>query len=193
MTGDTIHTPGRKPRADSERNRRRLLDAAKAAFAAVGPSVSLEEIARRAGVGIGTLYRHFPERDALVAEVYRDALRQLADAAPRAAAEHPPVEALRQWMRVFVDFLATKRVIAPALEGMVGGTSELYAGSLAAIQGAISLLVDRAVATGEIRLDIEPLELLRAVASVASADDAPGRRATAHRLVDIILDGLKAR
>ncbi|MDC7784452.1 TetR/AcrR family transcriptional regulator [Rhodoplanes sp. TEM] len=192
MTGEKSGTP-RKPRADSERNRRRLLDAATAAFAAVGPTVSLEEIARRAGLGIGTLYRHFPERDALLAEVYRDALRQLADAAPRLAAEHPPVEALRRWMRVFVDFLATKKVIAPALEGMAGGTSELYAGSLAAIRTALSLLVDRAVANGDIRIDIDPLDLLWAVAGVVTPDAGAGRRDIAYQVIDIILAGLKAR
>lgn len=192
MTGKKSGTP-RKPRADSERNRRRLLDAATAAFAALGPSVSLEEIARRAGVGIGTLYRHFPERDALLAEVYRDALRQLADAAPRLAAEHPPVEALRRWLRVFVDFLATKKVIAPALEGMAGGTSELYAGSLTAIRSALSLLVDRGVASGEIRIDIDPLDLLWAVAGVVMPEAGPNRRDIAYQVIDIILAGLKPR
>ena len=148
--------PGKgKLRADAERNRQHLLEAAKLAFAEYGPDTSLEEIARQAGVGIGTLYRHFPNRDALLADVYRHALKQLADAAPALAAKEPPLEALRSWMRLFVDYIATKKVIAPALQRMAGGTSELYAGTMDQISGAIDLLVSRAVANGEIRFDIE--------------------------------------
>jgi AcrR family transcriptional regulator len=179
-----------KPRADAERNRRRLLDAAREAFAAAGPDASLEEIARRAGVGIGTLYRHFPTRDALLADVYRHVLQQLADAAPRLIETQPPMEALRDWMRLFVDYIAAKKVIAPALQAMTGGASELFASSTAQIKGAMSLLVARAVANGDIRLDIDPLDLLRAVMGVAGAD--AGWQDTARRLIDIILEGLKS-
>lgn len=193
MVARTTKAPGtRKARADADRNRRRLIETAKDAFTEAGPNVSLEEIARRAGVGIGTLYRHFPTRDALLAEVYRHALRQLADAAPRLLAGHPPIEALRNWMRLFVDYLATKKVMAPALNAMVGGTSELYAETLAEIKAAMSLLVDRAVANGDIRLDIDPLDLLRAVTGVATADATPRWQETARQLIDIILEGVKA-
>jgi AcrR family transcriptional regulator len=178
-----------KPRADAERNRRRLLEAAKEAFATFGADASLEDIARRAGVGIGTLYRHFPTRDALLADVYRHVLQQLADAAPRLLETQPPLEALRSWMRLFVDYAATKKVIAPALQRMTGGTSELYATSGAQIKGAMSLLVSRAVANGDIRLDIDPLDLLRAVMGVA--DTHPGWQNTARRLIDIMLQGMK--
>jgi len=114
------------------------MEVAKAAFTEVGPDVALEEIARRAGVGIGTLYRHFPTRDALLAEVYRHAVEQLAETAEHLSATHPPVEALREWMRLFVDYIATKQVIAPALSAMVGGTSELYAASGTTIKTAIN-------------------------------------------------------
>ena len=117
----------RKPRADAQRNRDGLLEAAKAAFAEVGPEASLEEIARRADVGIGTLYRHFPTRDAIVEAVYRREVQHLADAAPRLADSLPPAEALRAWMRVFIDYIAAKKVIAPALKSLVGGGSALYA------------------------------------------------------------------
>ena len=178
-----------KLRADAERNRQHLLEAAKSAFAQHGPDTSLEEIARQAGVGIGTLYRHFPNRDALLADVYRHALKQLADAAPALAAKEPPLEALRSWMRLFVDYIATKKVIAPALQRMAGGTSELYAGTLDQITGAMNLLVSRAVASGDIRLDIEPFDILRAVISVA--DERPGWQNTARQLIDIMLQGLK--
>jgi AcrR family transcriptional regulator len=178
-----------KPRADAERNRRLLLEAAKEAFATSGADASLEDIARRAGVGIGTLYRHFPTRDALLADVYRHVLKQLADAAPRLLETQPPLEALRNWMTLFVDYAATKKVIAPALQRMTGGTSELYATSGAQIKGAMSLLVSRAVDNGDIRLDIDPLDLLRAVMGVADAH--PGWQNTARRLIDIMLQGMK--
>ncbi|MFO0991701.1 MAG: helix-turn-helix domain-containing protein [Hyphomicrobiales bacterium] len=180
---------GGKLRADAERNRQYLLEAAKSAFAEHGPDTSLEEIARRAGVGIGTLYRHFPSRDALLADVYRHALKQLADAAPALAAKEPPLEALRAWMRLFVDYIGTKKVIAPALQRMAGGTSQLYAGTMDQISGAMTLLVSRAVENGDIRLDIEPFDLLRAVISVA--DEKPGWQKTARQLIDIMLQGLK--
>jgi AcrR family transcriptional regulator len=176
-------------RADAERNRHLLLEAAKLAFGERGPDTSLEEIARQAGVGIGTLYRHFPNRDALVADVYRHALKQLADAAPALAAKEPPVEALRSWMRLFVEYVATKKVIAPALQRMAGGTSELYAGTMDQITAAMNLLVSRAVASGDIRIDIDPVDLLRAVISVA--DDRPRWKKTAQQLIDIMLQGLK--
>lgn len=178
-----------KLRADAERNRQQLLAAAKLAFSERGPDTSLEEIARQAGVGIGTLYRHFPNRDALLADVYRHALKQLADAAPALAAKEPPLEALRSWMRLFVDYIATKKVIAPALQRMAGGTSELYAGTLEQITGAMNLLISKAVANGDIRLDIEPLDLLRAIISVA--DEKPGWQKTAKQIIDIMLQGMR--
>jgi len=185
-----VKLPGEgRLRADAERNRQHLLEAAKAAFAERGPDTSLEEIARQAGVGIGTLYRHFPNRDALLADVYRHALKQLADAAPALAAKEPPLEALRSWMRLFVDYVATKKVIAPALQRMAGGTSELYAGTMDQITKAMTLLISRAVASGDIRLEIDPFDLLRAVISVA--DERPGWQKTAKQLIDIMLQGMK--
>ena len=110
----------RKPRADSARNRQLLIDAAKAGFADVGLDVSLEEIARRAGVGIGTLYRHFPSREAVVEAVYRREVEQLAEAVPQLLKSSPPGEALHQWMHLFVDYIATKRLIAPSLGAAAG-------------------------------------------------------------------------
>jgi AcrR family transcriptional regulator len=136
----------RKPRADGQRNRERLLEVAKAAFADVGPDVSLEEIARRAGVGIGTLYRHFPTREALVEAVYRREFEQLAAAAERLMASETPGEALREWMRLMVDYIAAKKVIASALGSMVGGVSALYANAGAQITEAMSQLMARAAA-----------------------------------------------
>jgi AcrR family transcriptional regulator len=182
---------GRKPRADAQRNRERLLETAKAAFADAGPEVSLDEIARRAGVGIGTLYRHFPNRDAIVAAVYRREVQQLADAATRLMDTLPPGEALHQWMRLFVDYIATKKVIASALGAIVGGASELYASSGALIIGAVEALVGRASASGDIRADADPDDVLRALVGFTYGNTSPGWEASALRLIDILMDGLR--
>jgi AcrR family transcriptional regulator len=181
----------RKPRADAERNRLRLLNTAKGAFAARGLDVSLEDIAQSAGVGIGTLYRHFPNRDALITAVYRNETEQLVQAARRLAEERPPVVALREWMLVFIDYIATKQGMYPALNSLVGGTSDLYAASGPQITDSIAMLTSRAVTAGEIRLDMDPLDLLRAVAAVANANVAANWKAAATRLVDILIAGLR--
>jgi AcrR family transcriptional regulator len=183
----------RKPRADAQRNRDGLLEAAKAAFAEVGPEASLDEIARRASVGIGTLYRHFPTRDAIVEAVYRREVQQLADAAPRLSETLPPAEALRAWMRVFIDYIAAKKVIAPALKSLVGADSALYADSSARINGAIALLVDRARASGDIRPDADSADLLRALIGFAYVNSAPDWEASALRLIDLLIDGLRSQ
>jgi AcrR family transcriptional regulator len=182
---------GRKPRADAQRNRERLLETAKAAFAEVGPDVSLDEIARRAGVGIGTLYRHFPNRDGIVEAVYRREVQQLADAATRLMDMLPPGEALHQWMRLFVDYIATKKVIGSALTSIVGGVSELYVASGVLITGAISALVERASAAGDIRADVDPADVLRALVGFTYGATGPDWEASALRLIDILMDGLR--
>ncbi len=183
----------RKVRADAERNRDRLLEAAKAVFAEKGSAASLEEIAREAGVGIGTLYRHFPTRDALIEEVYRNETEQLMAAAKRFAGKHPPVKALREWMLLFVDYLAAKHGMAEALNSLAGGTSQLYAASLAQLQEAIGTLVDSAVASGDVRLDGDPLDLLRALAGVATLSSGPTGTRAAKRLVDILIAGISTQ
>lgn len=160
-------------------------------FSEGGADTSLEAIAKAAGVGIGTLYRHFPTRDALIESVYRNETENLARAASRFAADLPPVEALRAWLRLFVDHIATKQVMSSALASMVGGPSELYAESGALVKAAIALLVDRAVASGAIRLDIDPIDLLRALAGVACISSAPGWEESAKRLVDILIAGVR--
>jgi len=183
--------PARKPRADALRNRERLVDAAKAAFADVGADVSLEEIARRAGVGIGTLYRHFPMRDAILAAVYRREVQQMADAAARLQISETPGEGLHEWMRLFVDYIATKKVIAPALGSAGGGVGEIYAASGLRIIDAITLLVDRARAAGDIRADADPADILRALIGFTYGATGPGWEASARRLIDILMDGLR--
>ncbi|MBS0334742.1 MAG: TetR family transcriptional regulator [Proteobacteria bacterium] len=181
----------RKPRADAQRNRERLIDAAKAAFAEVGADVSLEEIARRAEVGIGTLYRHFPTRDAVVEAVYRRELAQLTEAAERLLAERPPLEALRAWLRLSVDYLATKRMIAPALNATPDGTT-LYKSGGPAMQAAIARLVGAALASGEVRPDVQPGDVFQVLAGVSYGSAAPGWEASARRLIDIMIDGMRA-
>jgi AcrR family transcriptional regulator len=182
---------GRRPRADALRNRERLVEVAKTAFTELGPEVSLEEIARRAGVGIGTLYRHFPTRDAMVEAVYRREVEQLAAAAERLLAGLPPGEALRQWMRLFVDYIATKKVIAPALATMVGDKSALQQTSLGLITTAVARLLSRAAAAGDVRADVETADIMQALAGLAYNTNSPGWRKSALRLVDILTAGLR--
>ena len=187
-------TPARKPRADAERNRQRLLDAARTAFSDNGVSVSLEEVARRAGVGIGTLYRHFPARDDLVVEVYRHEVGKLGDAARELADSQRPVEALRSWLLLFVDYLSTKLILVEACKAMVEDQSRLKA-SGEALNTSIAMLVDRAVASGDIRGDAvaDPIDLLRALYGVAMAGAGPDWDKAARSMVDILIAGLKAR
>jgi AcrR family transcriptional regulator len=182
----------RKPRADAERNRLRLLEAAKAAFAEKGAGASLDEIARSAGVGAGTLYRHFPTRDALIEAVYRKESAQLIGSAAHLSETRAPLAALRDWLVLFVDYLATKRDMAEALNSFVGGVSDLQSASSIQVKQAISDLVDRAVRTGDIRQDVDPLDLLRALAGVATIGVGPDGEMAAKRMVDILIAGLRA-
>ncbi|WP_109477028.1 TetR/AcrR family transcriptional regulator [Paraburkholderia sp. C35] len=179
----------RKPRADAQRNRERILDEAKKAFNREGADISLEEVARQAGVGAGTLYRHFPTRDALLESVYRAEVEKLAKEERRLSESMPPPEALRAWMLLFVDYIATKKIIAPALNSMVGGPSKLFESSGALIIDAIHALVTRAIESGDIRADLDPLDLLRALVGVSNVASAPDWQQSARRLVDILLLG----
>jgi AcrR family transcriptional regulator len=179
----------RRPRADALRNRERLLTAAKAVFHRGAGDISLDEVAAEAGVGVGTLYRHFPTRDALIEAVYRTEVQALAASAARLGEERKPLDALREWMRLFVDYIATKHLVAPALNGVVGGPSAIYADSGRLITDAITGLVGRAAAAGELRSDLDPLDLLRALVGVANVSAAPGWEESAKRLVDILVAG----
>lgn len=182
---------GRRPRSDALRNRERLLEAAKAIFSAGGPDASLEAVARQAGVGIGTLYRHFPTREALFEAVYRREVQQLADLAERLKAEQSPAEALRLWMRSNIEFVATKKGMSAALALAVQGCPDLYAYTFDRLTRAARELLDRAVAAGEVRADISPEDLLRALAGMCYMHDQPGWQASVLRLVDVFADGLQ--
>jgi AcrR family transcriptional regulator len=183
----------RKPRADGARNRQLLIDAAKAGFADIGLTVSLEEIARRAGVGIGTLYRHFPSREAVVEAVYRREVDQLVEVVPQLLETLPAGEALHQWMHLFVNYIATKRLIAPALGAAMSRASAPQASPAELITGAISTLVKSAVRSGDIRKDINPSDLLRALVGVSFGNPDAGWEASARRLIDILMDGLRRK
>jgi AcrR family transcriptional regulator len=179
----------RKPRTDAQRNRERILEVAKEAFTRRGASASLDDIATHAGVGPGTLYRHFPTRDALIEAVYRTEVEKLAAAERRFAEALPPIEALRAWMLLFVDHIAAKQIIAPALNTVVGGPTKLYEGSRSQIQGAIDALVKRAIKSGDIRKDLDSSDLLRALIGVAHVPSSPDWQQSARRLVDILITG----
>jgi AcrR family transcriptional regulator len=183
--------PARKPRADSARNRQLLIDAAKEAFSQVGLNVSLEEIARRAGVGIGTLYRHFPTRESVVEAVYRREIEHLANAVPQLLETSSAGEALHRWMHLFVDYIVTKRVIAPSLAAAAARSSTLHTTSVELITGAISTLVKRAIASGEVRKDIDPSDLLRAMVGVSYGNPDANWEASARRLINLLMDGLR--
>ena len=189
MPKKSLKPSPRKPRTDAQRNRERILEIAKEAFTQFGAEASLDEIAKQAGVGPGTLYRHFPTRDVLIEAVYRSEVEKIAAAARRLADELPPLQALRAWMLLFVDHIAAKQIIAPALNSIVGGASKLYEGSRGQIQEAIEVLVKRAIKSGDIRRDLDPFDLLRALIGVSHVTIGPDWRQSARRLVDILIAG----
>ena len=179
----------RKPRTDALRNRERILDAAKEAFTHFGASASLDEIARQAGVGAGTLYRHYPTRDDLIEAGYRSEVEKLAAAERKYADTMPPIDALRRWMMLVVDLVAAKQIIAPALNSVVGGPSRLYEGSRSLIHGAMDALVKRAIRSGDLRKDIDSGDLLRALIGVFYVGTGPDSQQSARRVVDILIAG----
>jgi AcrR family transcriptional regulator len=184
-----LSTTARKPRTDAMRNRERILEVAKAAFTRQGANASLEEIAKKAGVGVGTLYRHFPTRDELIEGVYRNEVEKLAEAAGRFAEKMPPLEALRAWMLLLIDYIEAKHIIAPALNTIAGGPSRLHEGSRTMIQGAIGELVKRAKRSGDLRRDLDANDLLRALIGVSHVGSSTDWPESARRLVDILIAG----
>ncbi len=189
MAKNSSRTAPRRPRKDAQLNRERILEVAKTAFTRHGAGASLDEIAKQAGVGAGTLYRHFPTRDALIEAVYRSEVEKLAAAETRLAAAMPPIDALRAWMLLLVDYIAAKHIIAPALNSVVGGPSRLYESSRSLIQGAMESLVQRAKESGDIRRDTDASDLLRAMIGVSLVGSGPDWQQSAKRLVDILIAG----
>ena len=179
----------RKPRADAQHNRERILKVAKLAFTRSGADISLDDVAKQSGVGPGTLYRHFPTRGALLEAVYRSEVERLAAAQQDFSRTMAPVDALRAWMLLFVDYIATKQLIAPALNTLIEGTEKLFECSGAQIIGAIHSLVERAIESGDIRPDLDPLDLLRALVGVSNVSSVPDWPESARRLVQILIAG----
>jgi len=192
---DDLGDPGektmRRPRADALRNRERLLAAAKAVFSSGGAEASLEAVARRAGVGIGTLYRHFPTREALFEAVYRREVEQLADLAEELEGGAAPAEALRHWLHANIEFVATKKGMAAALALAAHAPPELTSYSFERLTKAVGMLLDRAVTAGEIRADICPEDILRTLIGMCIIHDQPGWQGSVRRLVDVFVDGLR--
>jgi AcrR family transcriptional regulator len=189
MPGKRSQTVQRRPRADARRNHERILEVAKEAFSHSGANISLDDVAKQAGVGAGTLYRHFPTRDALLEAVYRTEVEKLAAAEGEFSKTMPPVEALRAWMLLFVDYIAAKQIIAPALNTIVGGPSKLIESSGHLVKGAIQKLVKRAIKSGDIRPDLDPFDLLRALVGVSNVASIPEWPQSAKRLVEILIIG----
>jgi AcrR family transcriptional regulator len=183
----------RKPRADSVRNRERVLQAAKVVFAAGGPEASLEAVARKAGVGVGTLYRHFPTRQTLFEAVYRNEVEQLVGLAGQLGSDLPALEALRLWMHANVEFVATKKGMSVALAVAVHAGSDLTAYSMQRLGGVLEALLRRAAAAGVIRDDISSEDVLRTVVGLCYTHDKPGWQGNVHRLVDVFVDGMSRR
>jgi AcrR family transcriptional regulator len=179
----------RKPRSDAQRNRARILEVAKEAFTRFGADASLDDIAKQAGVGAGTLYRHFPTRDALIEAVYRSEVEKLAGAARKMAETVPPMEALRSWMLLLIDYIGAKHIIAPALNSLVGGPARLYEDSRSLIQGAIDELVKGAKKSGDLRTDIDATDLLRAMIGISHVGTGHDWQQSAKRLVEILIAG----
>ena len=185
--------PKRKPRVDSVRNRERLIEAATEVFSADVRQASLEAVARRAGVGIGTLYRHFPTRVALFDAVYRREVDQLAELAERLVREAEPVEALRKWLHANVRLVATKKGMVEALQLVAHGSNELKAYSFERMTRALDLLLKRGVSTGAFRDDVTAEDLLRTLVGIFYAERSANWQPTALRLADIFVDGLRKR
>lgn len=191
MSGQTT-TVAKPLRADARRNYEALVETAAAAFSESGVEAPLEEIAKRAGVGIGTLYRHFPTRPDLILAVYEREVQQLCDAAPVLLADHPgaPDVALSDWMQRFVDYVAAKRGLAAALRTQRETDHEHFAALQVRIRAALGSLVEAAAAEGYVRADVDVADLLRAVGGVCMATD-DGWQDRTRRLIALLLDGLK--
>jgi AcrR family transcriptional regulator len=184
--------PARKPRADAQRNRERILQVAKEVFTRDGAAASLDDIARLSGIGPGTLYRHFPTRDTLIEAVYRSEVEKLAAAEQRFAATMPPLEALRAWMLLFIEHVSDKRLIIPAMETVAGGFVRLIEGSRPLIHTAFVASVKRAIASGDLCADTNPDDFVRALVGVFHTTALPGWEQSARRIVDILIAGSRS-
>lgn len=181
----------RPVRADARRNSNALLEAAMAVFATSGVDAPVREIAEKAGVGVGTLYRHFPQRSDLVVAVFRNEVDACAEAAPVIAAEYEPGEALDRWLQRFIDFISAKRGLSAALHSGDPAFEPLPNYFLEHLRPALQGLLDAAVAAGKVRAGIDPAELLFAIARLCATDDQGVVTEQARRMVSLLIDGLR--
>jgi AcrR family transcriptional regulator len=183
---------GPSKRADARRNYERLLGAAAAAFAEHGADdVSLEEIARRAGVGIGTLYRHFPNRQALLEAVYKDQVDALDALAAKLIVAESPGDALGDWLRAFLAFGRTKRSLSAALVETIGKNSELMSTCSMILRGRTEELLSRAQQAGDARPEVKPIDLIRLTHGLIMATDAaPADPEQPNRLISLVIDSV---
>ncbi len=186
-------TVARRPRLDAQRNREHILEVAREAFARHGPETTLDYIARRAEIGPGTLYRHFPTRDALIEAVFRSQVEKLTAAGQRYAAAMRPLDALRAWMVVFIEYVAGKTLILPAMDTVSGGSNRMIEGSRGPIHGTFRGLVQSAIDSGELRADTDPDDIIRVLIGVFHTTSLPGWESSARRIVDILIDGSRTR
>ncbi|MFL6120445.1 TetR/AcrR family transcriptional regulator [Actinophytocola sp.] len=180
-------------RVDAQRNRLRLVAVAREAFAASGEKVTLEAIARAAGVGIGTLYRHFPTREALVEAVYRAELGKLCDSAAELLAQHGPTNALRAWMDRFADYVAAKRDMADTLRAMIAAGTITSSQARVRLAEAVQTMLDAGAEAGTIRSDVRAEDVVASLVGVFLACGSPEQRAQAGRMLDLLVAGLVAR
>jgi AcrR family transcriptional regulator len=179
----------RKPRADAQRNRERILEVAKEVFTRDGAAATLDDIARQAVIGPGTLYRHFPTRDSLIEAVYRSEVEKLAAAEQRFAATMAPIESLRAWMLLFIEHVSSKKLIMPAMDTVAGGAARLIEGARSLTHTTFVVAVKRAMASGDLRADTNPDDFVRALVGVFHTTALPGWEQSARRIVDILIAG----
>jgi AcrR family transcriptional regulator len=178
-------------RADAQRNRQRLVEAAREAFASGGEKVTLEAVARAAGVGIGTLYRHFPTREALIEAVYRDHVSRLCAGADELLAGRAPDDALRAWMDRFADYLATKREMADALRVVIAAGAVTSTQTREQLSTAVQTLLDAGAAAGTLRGDVRAEDVVASLVGVFLACGQPEQRTQAGRMLDLLMAGLR--
>ncbi len=183
----------RRPRVDAQRNRERILEVAREAFAQHGPEATLDEIARRAEIGPGTLYRHFPTRDDLIEAVFRSQVEKLTAAGQCYAATMRPLEALQAWMFTFIDYVAGKTLILPAMDTVPGGSVRMIEGTRGLIHSTFRGLVQGAIDSCDLRAGTDPDDIVRALIGVFHTTSLPGWEPSARRIVEILIDGSRAR
>jgi AcrR family transcriptional regulator len=193
LTEATQPAQARRPRADAERNRTRLLDAARAAFASGQDTVTLDQIARDAGVGIGTLYRHFPTREALIEALYRKELADLCASAGDLLLTHSPAVALRAWMSRFADYVAAKREMADAIRAVFASGTVTVSQAREELAAAVAIILDAGAADGTLRAGIRPQDVVAMIVGIFTATSIAGGREQLERMFDLLMDAVTVR